>query len=120
MVSHLGSARSMFVRFLTVIVAMNAALTLMTAPALAADHGINMTQACRYTHGHYDVESAWISFGNPFSWVCRQKTISYGIPGGISFTTIGGVDVQKYCSTTHRGSRAVLVAHNIAGWQCRS
>jgi hypothetical protein len=89
--------------------------------AAATDYGINMTQACRYT---YNGSQYWADFNNyysPFSWICWQNTYTVGFPSGVSVTVspVGGVDVQKYCTITYPGSRAVVVAWNAYGWRCR-
>ena len=103
------------------IVALAGVLPIATAsPAAAAtDYGVSMNQACRYTYGG---SQYWADFNNwfsPFSWVCRQNSYTFSIPPAVTVTTVGGVDVQKYCSITYPGSRAVVVAWNAFGWRCR-
>jgi hypothetical protein len=92
--------------------------TVVPASAVT-DYGISMTQACRYTWGG---PQYWADFNNPFnpySWVCRQNSYTVGFPPSVTVTTVGGVDVQKYCTITYPGSRAVIVSWNAYGWRCR-
>ncbi|MER6284445.1 hypothetical protein [Streptomyces sviceus] len=95
-------------------------ISLATAgPAAAADYGISVNQACKYT---YNTPSTWadsINLADPFAWVCRMNTYTATLPPAVQVVSLGGVDMQKYCSITYPGSRAVIVSWNAYGWKCR-
>lgn len=98
------------------------ALLVTASPASAAtDYGINMNVACHYTYNGPQYSADFYNFADPFSWNCRTTSWSAGVPSGVSVTnsSVGGVDIQKYCGLTYRGSRAVIVYWNAWGWRCR-
>lgn len=107
-------------RFLIPVSALGLLFGLTAGQASAADYGVDMNQACRYT---YNNPAAWADFMNPFdahSWVCEIASATIGIPPSVTISVLGGVDVQKYCTITRPGSRAVVVAQNAYGWRCRT
>jgi hypothetical protein len=82
------------------------------------NHSVDMNQACRYTYNNPNAFATSPFGGNAFSWSCRVTVLS--VPAGATFNNLGGVDVQKYCSTTYPGSRAVVVNPNSdGGWRCQ-
>ena len=117
--------RPQWQRRLGVLAAAAAALTgglsaLGATPAAAAtDYSVNMTQACRYTYNGPQYWADFNNWSNPFSWVCRQNSYTVSIPPAVTITTVGGVDVQKYCTIAYPGSRAVVAVWNAYGWRCR-
>ncbi len=91
-------------------------------PASAStDYGISMVQACRYTYNNPTAYALFVQASNPFSWYCVEpSSVMIGLPPSVTVVNLGGVDVQKYCSITYPGSRAVIVAWNAYGWRCQT
>lgn len=109
---------------LSVLASVSSLVTVLAAAgsaSAATDYKINVTQACRYTYNNYSAWADYVNYGNPFSWVCRVNSYSASVPAGVgvTVTTLGGVDMQKYCNVAHRGTKAVIVTWNAFGWKCR-
>jgi hypothetical protein len=102
-----------------------AALTLLglafTVPSASAatTYGVNMSQACKYTYNNPSLYADYGNYWNPFSWYCVSWSVTLSVPPSYTYTPVGGVDVQKYCSITYPGSRAVIVTWNVSGWRCQ-
>jgi hypothetical protein len=102
--------------FATLLAIFGATFTATGTASASTDYGMNMDVACHYTYGGSQYGAAFYSPTNPFSWVCRHISFNTGSFGMI---VDGGVDMQKYCSITYPGSRAVIVSWNVWGWRCR-
>jgi hypothetical protein len=94
-------------------------LTAPSASAATTDYGVSMNQACKYTYNNPSLFADYGNYWNPFSWYCVSWSLTVSLPPSWTYTPVGGVDVQKYCSITYPGSRAVVVAWNAYGWRCR-
>jgi len=82
------------------------------------NHSVDMDQACRYTYNNPNAYADSPFTGNAYSWSCRVAV--YTFPTSVTFNNLGGVDVQRYCSTVYPGSRAVVVNPNsTGGWRCQ-
>lgn len=97
-------------------------LSVVTAPPAHADvyYSINMSKACKYSN-----DNDRFSYANTYnifsasSWYCYHQRI--GVP--YEFWFQGGVDIQRYCSIEHPGTRAVnerrVSPYPAYAWACR-
>ena len=94
----------------------------VTSASAATYYSINVAQACVYTYNNPAMQADVASFSNPYSWYCEQPSHTVGVPLGFSntYTAVGGVNLQLYCTKTYPGSKAVLVKTFPAafGWRC--
>lgn len=84
--------------------------------ASAADYGLDFNGACRSQYDgpqYYAVDI----YGGAYGWTCYYNT--YGFPLALTMTSVGGLDLQRYCSRVHPGSRAVLRFWHPLSWTCR-
>jgi hypothetical protein len=88
-------------------------------PAMAAtDYPVDEAATCRMQYnGPQYFAGSYILQGSS-AWTCYSP--SFGLPLAFTATPVGGIDMQKYCSTTHPGSKAVVpVAWRPMQWACR-
>jgi hypothetical protein len=113
--------RRIWTALLAGMVALGVTSFAQPASAFTPSYPVDMTQACRYTYGRYDAGARYLNVINPFSWTCGYSLWTASFPPAASWqwVTLGGVDVQRYCSITYPGSRAVLVVWSALGWRCQ-
>jgi len=84
---------------------------------------VDMSRACRYTYNNPRAFAAAPFWGNAYSWSCSVLSLNVAadlVGSSATVIPLGGVDVQKYCSVTYPGSRAVVVDPNSnGGWRCQ-
>lgn len=95
-----------------------------TSASASTDYIINgtaATQACNYT---YTLPNGTTMFAlwpaGAYTWDCAAYLyIPYPYNYWFRFENFGAPDLQKYCSITYPGSRAVRVSAGSNGWDCQ-
>lgn len=84
---------------------------------------VDLSDACQvqysYSRNSLDgsIYAAHDVFSGAYGWYCARDQWSVSVPAGVGFTVnrLGSIDVQRYCDTFYRGTRAT---NNNFHWFC--